>query len=234
MTLAPKGGARMKPVPSRERRHGGPQGARRNGAVQLARFGAGPLAYLDAARALPGDILSARLGSQTVHLVRNPELIRAALVNEDWPPISRGRLMGLDKWYSGGLILTEGAEHHRQRDDLWKPLLADPRTLEVARERTERWLDTWTNAPIELFSAFRSHVWSIDWASLTGEDMTPELLRGAGGGRRRARLAARPARPAPLELAAAARTARRPRKALDAAIDAGDRRPLAPSRATTC
>jgi hypothetical protein len=40
-----------------------PAGARRRGAVQLARFGADPLAYLDAARELEGEILSARLGS---------------------------------------------------------------------------------------------------------------------------------------------------------------------------
>jgi cyclooctat-9-en-7-ol 5-monooxygenase len=159
-----------------------PAGARRRGAAQLARFGADPLAYLDAARPLEGDILSARLGSETVHLVRAPELISAVLADERWPPLSRGRLMGLDKWYSGGLILTEGAEHHRQRDDLWKPLLADPRTLEVARVRTDAWLDTWTNAPMELFSAFRSHVWGIDWASLTGEDIAPELLRAQEAG----------------------------------------------------
>src|SRR3954452_13501454 len=127
-----------------------PSGAHRRGSVQLARFGADPLAYMDSLRDIEGELISARLGSQTVHLVRKPELIQAALVNEDWPPISRGRLMGLDKWYSGGLILTEGAEHHRQRDELWKPLLAGPRTLEVARARTKRWLDTWTNAPMEL------------------------------------------------------------------------------------
>ena len=48
------------------------------------------------------------------------------LGSEDWPPLSRGRMMALDKWYGGGLILTEGAEHHRQRDELWKPVLADP------------------------------------------------------------------------------------------------------------
>jgi cytochrome P450 len=159
-----------------------PEGARRNGAVQLARFGAGPLAYLDGARELEGDILSARLGTETLHLVRKPELIKQALVNDDWPPIGRGRLMGLDKWYSGGLILTEGEEHHRQRDRLWKPLLADPRILELTVERTERWMDTWTNAPMELFGAFRSHVWSLDWAALTGDEMGPDLLRAQEAG----------------------------------------------------
>jgi cytochrome P450 len=159
-----------------------PIGARRNGAIQLARFGANPLAYLDGAREEPGDIVSTRLGSETVHLLRNPQLIKAALENEDWPPLSRGRLMALDKWYSGGLILTEGAEHHRQRDQLWKPLLADPRVLDVAIERTERWLDTWTNVPMELFGAFRSHVWSVDWEALTGEEMDRSLLNAQEAG----------------------------------------------------
>src|SRR5262249_10364046 len=100
-----------------------PAGAQRRGAVQLARFGADPPAYMDSLRELEGEPVAPGLGSQVCHLVRKPELIKAALVNEDWPPISRGRLMGLDKWYSGGLILTEGEEHHRQRDQLWKPLL---------------------------------------------------------------------------------------------------------------
>src|SRR3954467_3913066 len=159
-----------------------PAGARRRGAVQLARFGADPLAYLDAARALEGDILSSGLGTQSGHLVRKPELIRAALVNEDWPPISRGRLMGLDKWYSGGLILTEGEEHHRQRDNLWKPLLSDPAAARIAVERTERWVASWDGQPIELFGAFRDLCWSIDWQALTGEDITPELLKAQATG----------------------------------------------------
>src|SRR3954471_1233366 len=160
-----------------------PAGARRRGAVQLARFGADPLAYLDAARALEGDILSSRLGSQSVHLVRKPELIGAALVNEDWPPISRGRLMGLDKWYSGGLILSEGEEHHRQRDALWKPLLADPAAPAIAVERAEAWADSWEDGhTIELFGEFRRLVWSVDWQALTGEEITPELLKAQATG----------------------------------------------------
>jgi cytochrome P450 len=196
-----------------------PAGARRRGAAQLARFGAGPLAYLDAARSLEGDILSTRLGNQTVHLVREPELIKAALVNEAWPPISRGRLMGLDKWYSGGLILTEGAEHHRQRDDLWKPLLADPRILELAVERTERWMDTWSNAPMELFSAFRSHVWSIDWAALTGEEMGPRLVSAQEAGVAALVWLLGPLGPRRWGTPAGSRT-RAARRRLDGAIDA--------------
>ncbi len=196
-----------------------PAGARRRGAVQLARFGAGPLAYLDAARSLEGDILSTRLGSETVHLVRKPELIQAALVNDDWPPISRGRLMGLDKWYSGGLILTEGAEHQRQRDDLWKPLLGDPRILEIAAARTERLGDGWTGDPIELFSTFRSHVWSIDWEALTGEEMGPRLLSAQEAGVAALVWLIGPMGPRRWGTPAGART-RAARKRLDTAIDA--------------
>jgi cytochrome P450 len=160
-----------------------PAGAQRRGAVQLARFGADPLAYMDSLRGIEGELVSARLGSQVCHLVRKPELIRAALVNEDWPPIHRGRLMGLDKWYSGGLILTEGEEHHRQRDKLWKPLLADARTPAVAVARTEAWADSWRDGhTIELFGEFRDLVWSIDWEALTGEEMGPELLKAQAAG----------------------------------------------------
>jgi cytochrome P450 len=196
-----------------------PTGARRNGTLQLARFGANPLAYLDGAREEPGDIVSTRLGNQTVHLVRRPELIKAALENEDWPPISRGRLMALDKWYSGGLILTEGAEHHRQRDTLWKPLLADPRVLDVTIERTERWLDTWTNVPMELFSAFRAHVWSIDWEALTGEEMGRGALTAQEAGVAALVWLLGPMGARRWGTPAAART-RAARKRLDEAIDA--------------
>ena len=64
--------------------------------------------------------------------------------NEDWPPISRGRLMGLQKWYTEGLFLTYGPEHHRQRDELWKPLFQDPRhprARRVPRRAPGRLLD---------------------------------------------------------------------------------------------
>jgi pentalenene oxygenase len=196
-----------------------PEGARRNGTVQLARFGAGPLAYLDGARELEGDVLSAKLGTETVHLVRKPELIERALVNEDWPPIGRGRMMNADKWYSGGLILTEGAEHHRQRDELWAPLLADPRTLALAVERTERWMDTWTNAPMELYSAFAAHVWGIDWATLTGEEISPELVRAQSAGVAALVWLLGPMGPRRWGSPAGART-RAARKKLDEAIDA--------------
>jgi cytochrome P450 len=160
-----------------------PSGAHRRGSVQLARFGADPLAYMDSLRDIEGELISARLGSQVCHLVRKPELIKAALVNEDWPPISRGRLMGLDKWYSGGLILTEGEEHHRQRDELWKPLLADPAGPAIAVERAEAWADSWEDGhTIELFGEFRNLVWAVDWEALTGEEITPELLSAQAAG----------------------------------------------------
>src|SRR3954447_4778959 len=160
-----------------------PTGARRRGPAQLARFGAGPLAYIDSLHEVEGEIVSTRLGNQVCHLLRAPDLIRAALVNEDWPPLSRGRMMGIDRWYSGGLILTSGEEHHRQRDDLWKPLLADTAPmLAIAAERTEQWAGTWDAEPVELFGGLRDLCWTIDWQALTGEDMSPELLRAQAAG----------------------------------------------------
>lgn len=160
-----------------------PAGALRRGAVQLARFGSNPLAYVDSLRGVEGELVSARLGSQVCHLVRAPELVRSVLVDEHWPPLSRGRLMGLDKWYSGGLILTEGREHHRQRDQLWKPLLAEPDGPALAVARTAAWADTWTEGQaIELFGEFRDLVWSTDWQALTGEEITPELLHAQAAG----------------------------------------------------
>jgi cytochrome P450 len=160
-----------------------PTGSFRRGPVQLARFGAGPLAYIDSLRDVDGEIISTRLGNQVCHLLRAPELIRAALVNEDWPPLSRGRMMSADRWYSGGLILTGGDEHHRQRDELWKPLLADnTATLATAAARTEQWAAGLDAGPVELFGSFRDLCWSIDWQALTGEDMGPELLQAQAAG----------------------------------------------------
>ena len=94
--------------------------------LALARFGANPLTYLDGLREDERDVVPFSLGKVHCHLLKNPEHLKLVLESEDWPPLSRGRMMALDKWYGGGLILTEGAEHHRQRDELWKPVLADP------------------------------------------------------------------------------------------------------------
>jgi cytochrome P450 len=94
------------------------------------------------------------------------------MFNEDWPPISRGRLMGLQKWYTEGLFLSYGPEHHRQRDDLWKPLLKDPQIPEIAVERTRRKVDSWVEGqPLEMYQELRSHCWAIDWQALTGTDL---------------------------------------------------------------
>jgi cytochrome P450 len=199
-----------------------PAGPRRRGPVQLARFGAGPLAYIDSLRDIDGEIVSTRLGNQVCHLLRAPELIRAALVNEDWPPLSRGRMMGVDRWYSGGLILTAGEEHHRQRDELWKPLLADTTAmLAIATERTERWAATWDGGPVELFGGFRDLCWGIDWQALTGEEMGEELLGAQNAGVEAMRWLLGPLGPrrwdAPTPASARTRAARR---RLDAAIGA--------------
>jgi cytochrome P450 len=153
--------------------------------LALARFGSDPLRFLDGVRADKRDVVPFALGNVHCHLLKRPEHLKLALETEDWPPISRGRLMVLDKWYGGGLILTEGAEHHRQRDELWKPILADPATADIAVARAARRAASWVQgAPVELFSELRSLCWSVDWETLTGEDLdaSPDLLRAQEAG----------------------------------------------------
>ncbi|MGZ6670868.1 MAG: cytochrome P450 [Solirubrobacteraceae bacterium] len=148
--------------------------------LALARFGANPLTYLDGLREDERDVVPFSLGKVHCHLIKNPEHLKLVLESEDWPPLSRGRLMALDKWYGGGLILTEGAEHHRQRDELWKPVLDDPASPAIGVARAARRARSWQEGePVELFSELRSLCWSIDWEALTGEDLeeAPELLK---------------------------------------------------------
>ncbi len=158
---------------------GGALRSRDNGAVELVRFLSNPLRYLDGVRDDERDVVPFKLGNLTVHLVKKPELLELAMNNEDWPPISRGRLMGLSKWYTEGLFLTYGPEHHRQRDELWKPLFQEPLITEIAVRRAAQRADSWAEGnPIELYSALRSLCWAIDWEALTGEDLDahPDLL----------------------------------------------------------
>jgi cytochrome P450 len=154
--------------------------------LALARFGADPLRFLDGLRDDKRSVVPFSLGPVHCHLLKRPEDLRDALESEDWPPISRGRLMVLDKWYGGGLILTEGAEHHRQRDELWKPLLADvAAAADVAVARTARRADSWVaGAPVEVFGELRSLCWSIDWENLTGDDLDarPDLVEAQAAG----------------------------------------------------
>jgi len=153
--------------------------SRDNGTRELVRFLSNPLRYLDRVREDERDVVPFKLGNLTVHLVKKPELLQLAMHNEDWPPISRGRLMGLSKWYTEGLFLTYGPEHHRQRDELWKPLFADPLIPELAVSRTAQRADSWTEGnPIELYTELRSLCWAIDWQALTGDDLDtrPDLL----------------------------------------------------------
>ena len=101
------------------------------------------------------------------------------MINEDWPPLSRGRLMGLSRWYNEGLFLTYGPDHHRQRDELWKPLFDDSQVTDIAVERTSRLADSWVEGqPIEMYKTLRAHCWAIDWQALTGTDLdaAPDIL----------------------------------------------------------
>ena len=154
--------------------------------LALARFGSDPLRFLDGLRDDARDIVPFTLGNLHCHLLKRPEHVELVLESEDWPPLSRGRMMALDKWYGGGLILTEGAEHHRQRDELWKPVLGGPEAAPgAAVVRAARRADSWQEGePIELFTELRSLCWSIEWETLTGEDLdaSPELLKAQEAG----------------------------------------------------
>jgi cytochrome P450 len=162
---------------------GGTGRSRDNGKVELVRFLSNPLRYLDALRDSGGDIVPFKLGNLDCHLVTKPEYLYQAMHNEDWPPISRGRLLGLSKWYDTGLFLTYGPDHHRQRDELWKPLFDDPSIPQLAVDRTARRSEAWVEGePIELYQELRSLCWTIDWEALTGTELTPELLKALEDG----------------------------------------------------
>ena len=132
--------------------------SRDNGVIELVRFLSNPLTYLDALRDDGRDIVPFKLANLPAHLVTKPEYLKLAMHNESWPPISRGRLMGLQKWYTEGLFLSFGPEHHRQRDDIWKPLFKDPLITDIAIERTRRKADSWVEGqPIEMYKELRTH-----------------------------------------------------------------------------
>jgi pentalenene oxygenase len=147
-----------------------------NGVRGLLRFGPNPLRELERLRDDGRPLVPFSLGPMRGHLVTGPEDIRAVL-HEDWPPLSRGRLMNIDRWYSGGLILTEGEEHDRQRDELWAPLTAASPGPRIAEERAGAAAERWLGAePVEVFEALRALCWSVEWESLTGEEMPGELI----------------------------------------------------------
>jgi cytochrome P450 len=125
------------------------------------------------------------LGRLQGRLVTSPSLIAAVLDSEAWPPLSRGRMAAADRWYSGGLILTEGVEHHRQRDELWRPLVADRALLDLAVRRAERRAGRWeAGRPLDLFVELRALTAGIDWEALTSGDLdeTPALLEAQDRG----------------------------------------------------
>jgi cytochrome P450 len=147
----------------------------------LVRFLSDPLTYLPRAAAKDGgDLVPFLLGGLPCTLVTKPEYIRQGLMNEDWPPISRGRLVNLKKWYLGGLFVNIGQEHHRQRDDIWLPILADPIVPRLAREMTADWAGKWTDGKTcDIFTELRALSFAIDWKALTGEDLRndPKMLK---------------------------------------------------------
>jgi cytochrome P450 len=150
------------------------------GWIELLRFLVDPLTYLPRlARQHGGDLVPFQLGRLPCTLVTKPEYIKQGLQNEDWPPISRGRLMHLKNWYLGGLFVNEGKEHHRQRDDIWKPMLQDPVIPKLASEVSEEWTSGWRDGQsYDLFRELRALCFGIDWKALMSEDLRrdPALL----------------------------------------------------------
>lgn len=152
-----------------------------NGWPQLVKFLSDPLTFLPKLAAKDGgDLVPFLLGSLPCTLVTKPEYIKQGLMNEDWPPITRGRLVNLKKWYLGGLFVNIGQEHHRQRDDIWAPILADPIVPKLAGEMTADWAGKWEDGKTyEIFRELRALSFAIDWKALTGEDLRsdPQMLR---------------------------------------------------------
>lgn len=153
---------------------------KRGGWLELARFLKDPLTYLPRiAREHGGDLVPFRLGKLPCTLVTKPEYIKQGLLNEDWPPISRGRLVEITRWFSGGLFVNEGEEHHRQRDEIWKPILSDPSIPHIAARTAEEWTSGWEEGrAYDIFSETRALCYAIDWKAMTGEDLRqqPEML----------------------------------------------------------
>src|SRR5919202_1129910 len=142
----------------------------------LLRFGPDPLRELERLRDDGRTLVPFSLGPVRGYLVTRPEDIRQVL-HADWPPLSRGRLMNIDRWYSGGLILTEGDVHDHQRDELWAPLTAASPGPRIAEERAARAAERWLGGePVEVFGALRALCWSVEWESLTGQEMPRELV----------------------------------------------------------
>lgn len=152
-------------------RHGGG-----NGWIELAKFLPNPLAYLTNLREKDSSpLVPFQLGKLPCYLVVDPEYVQAGLHNEDWPPISRGRLTRIRHWFTEGMFVEAGAEHHRQRDDVWKPILDDPRIPGVAVDVASAWIDNWKEGqPVEVFSDTRALCYTIDWKAMTGEDLREE------------------------------------------------------------
>ena len=151
------------------------------GWIELLRFLGDPLTYLPRIAAKHGgDLVPFQLGSLPCTLVTKPELIKQGLLNEDWPPISRGRLVNISNWFKGGLFVNAGEEHHRQRDEIWQPILADPSVPEIAAQVADDWVDGWEEGgSFDLFREARALCYAIDWKAMTGEDLRdhPALLR---------------------------------------------------------
>lgn len=147
-----------------------------NSYLEFTKFVRGPLEYLsELGHGNDLGLVPFKFGNLNCHLVTKPEYIKQALHNEDWPPITRGRLARLKNWYSGGLFITSGPDHHRQRDEIWKPLFDDPRIPKAAVAHTRKHAERWREgSTIEIYHDLLRLVYGIDWEVLTGKPLDSE------------------------------------------------------------
>jgi hypothetical protein len=97
-----------------------------------------------------------KLGFLQGYLVNHPDVVQQALESEAWPPLTRGRMDAIKYWYAGGLATKTGPVHHRLRDRMWIPNLADPAILTRGIEEATRWGDQWRDGgTIEAYEDLR-------------------------------------------------------------------------------
>ena len=156
------------------------------GALNLARFGRDPLAFLTRlghGREL--GVVPVRVGNVTLQLVTEPALVQRTLELDDPPRLGRGRFSRVGAWYRGEgiFVKSSGDEHRRQRDDLGRPIWDDPATLEIARRRADETAATWrAGEPLDVWRAFRRLHFETDWEHLTGEQADEAVLGALAAG----------------------------------------------------
>jgi cytochrome P450 len=149
-----------------------PQRSTTNAWIQLGQFLRGSLPVLERVSRDERPLVPFKLGALQGYLVNHPDIVEQALESEEWPPLARGRMDAIKHWYEGGLATKTGPVHHRHRDRMWIPNLADPRILERGIEEATRWPDHWRDGgTIEAYEDLRRLAYGIGWRALTNESL---------------------------------------------------------------